>query len=51
MDEQYVDGTQVLANNPTLTLTRGTTYSFKLMTLSNSIFVYSLELMTILLLI
>ena len=33
MDEQYVDGTQVLANNPTLTLTRGTTYSFKLMTL------------------
>mgnify|MGYP003300033229 FL=1 len=33
MDEQYVTGTQILQNNPTLTLTRGTTYSFKLMTL------------------
>ena len=30
MDEQYVTGTQILQNNPTLTLTRGTTYSFKL---------------------
>ena len=32
-DEQYVSGTQILQNNPTITLTRGTTYSFKLMTL------------------